>query len=94
MRRRVFLILMILWMAGIFVFSSRSGDESAEDSYFVGAMVGDFFVPGFDEWSPEKQQEFAEKIDHPVRKTAHATEYAVRSSRRAALLTVPLCVMV
>ena len=64
-------------MAGIFVFSSRSGDESAEDSYFVGAMVGDFFVPGFDEWSPEKQQEFAEKIDHPVRKTAHAAEYAV-----------------
>ena len=49
MRRRVFLILMILWMAGIFVFSSRSGDESAEDSYFVGTMVGDFFVPGFDE---------------------------------------------
>ena len=77
MRRRVFLILMILWMAGIFVFSSRSGDESAEDSYFVGTMVGDFFVPGFDEWSTEKQQEFAGKIDHPVRKTAHAAEYAV-----------------
>ena len=68
---------MILWMAGIFVFSSRSGDESAEDSYFVGTMVGDFFVPGFDEWSTEKQQEFAGKIDHPVRKTAHAAEYAV-----------------
>ena len=77
MRRSVFFILMLLWMAGIFVFSSRSGDESAEDSYFVGAMVGDLFVPGFDEWSMERQQEFAEMIDHPVRKTAHAAEYAV-----------------
>lgn len=76
-RRRVFLVLMILWMAGIFVFSSRSGDESTEDSYFVGNMVGEIFVPGFDEWSAEKQQAFAEKIDHPVRKTAHATEYAI-----------------
>ena len=46
MRRSVFFILMLLWMAGIFVFSSRSGDESAEDSYFVGAMVGDFFCAG------------------------------------------------
>lgn len=64
-------------MAGIFAFSSRSGSESTDDSYFVGTLVGDFFVPGFDEWSAVKQQEFAEKIDHPVRKTAHATEYAV-----------------
>ncbi len=76
-RRKVFLVLMILWMTGIFAFSSRSGDESAEDSYFAGTMVGDLFVPGFDEWSMERQQEFAEMIDHPVRKTAHAAEYAV-----------------
>ena len=77
MRRRVFLILMLLWMAGIFVFSSRSGSESSEDSYLVGTMVGDLFVPGFDEWSMQRQQAFAEAIDHPVRKTAHAAEYAV-----------------
>ena len=75
--RKIFLVMMLLWMAGIFAFSSRSGDESAEDSYLVGTMVGDIFVPGFDEWSAEKQQAFAEKIDHPVRKTAHATEYAI-----------------
>ena len=67
---------MILWMTGIFVFSSRSGDESAEDSYLAGTMVGELFVPGFDEWSAQRQQAFAEAIDHPVRKTAHAAEYA------------------
>ena len=68
---------MLLWMAGIFAFSSRSGSESSEDSYLVGIMVGDLFVPGFDEWSMQRQQAFAEAIDHPVRKTAHAAEYAV-----------------
>ena len=77
MRRRVFFILMLLWMAGIFAFSSRSGSESTEDSYFAGTIVGDLFIPGFDEWSEEEQQAFAGKIDHPVRKTAHAAEYAV-----------------
>ena len=78
---------MLLWMAGIFAFSSRSGDESAEDSYLVGTMVGDIFVPGFDEWSAEEQQAFAGKIDHPVRKTAHAAEYAVLG-----LLTAGVCI--
>lgn len=34
-------------------------------------------MPGFDEWSEQEQLEFAGKIDHPVRKTAHAMEYAV-----------------
>lgn len=87
MRRRVFLILMLLWMAGIFAFSSRSGSESSEDSYFVGTLVGDIFVPGFDEWTMQRQQEFAEAIDHPVRKTAHAAEYAV-----LALLAAGVCI--
>lgn len=73
----VFVLLMILWMGGIFAFSSRSGSESADDSYFVGTMVGELFVPGFDDWSVQEQQEFAQKIDYPVRKTAHATEYAI-----------------
>lgn len=73
----VFILLMILWMGGIFAFSSRSGSESADDSYFVGTMVGELFVPGFDDWSVQEQQDFAQKIDHPVRKTAHATEYAI-----------------
>ncbi len=38
-RRKVFLVLMILWMAGIFVFSSRSGDESAEYAV-LGLLAG------------------------------------------------------
>ena len=76
-RRKIFLALMCLWMICIFAFSARSGDESTDDSYLAGRVVGELFVPGFDEWNAEKQQKFVEKIDHPVRKTAHAAEYAI-----------------
>ncbi len=76
-RRKIFLILMILWMAAIFAFSSRSGDESAQDSYHAGILIGEVIIPGFEEWTSEKQLQFAETIDHPVRKTAHAAEYAI-----------------
>lgn len=68
---------MVAWMTMIFLFSARSGDLSAEDSAHAGMMVGRIFVPGFEQWSEQEKLEFAEKIDHPVRKTAHASEYAV-----------------
>ena len=77
LRRKVFLVLMLVMMVCIFLFSSRTSVDSTEDSYFVGRLVSELFVPDFDEWSAEDQQAFIEKIDHPVRKTAHATEYAV-----------------
>jgi VanZ family protein len=77
LRRKIFLTLMIIMMICIFLFSSRTADESTDDSYLVGRLVSELFVPGFEEWSAEDQQAFIEKIDHPVRKTAHATEYAV-----------------
>lgn len=77
LRRKVFLVLMLVMMVCIFLFSSRTSVDSTEDSYYVGRLVSELFVPDFDEWSAEDQQAFIEKIDHPVRKTAHATEYAV-----------------
>ena len=76
-RKKIFLALLIVCMVLIFAFSSRPGDESAEDSSWVSMLVGELFVPGFDEWSQAEQEAFAAGIDHPVRKTAHATEYAV-----------------
>ena len=35
------------------------------------------FVPGFDNMSEEQQIHMAQTIDYPVRKTAHAMEYAL-----------------
>jgi len=103
MRRKVFLVITIVCMAAIFLFSSRTGKESTGDSYFVGDIVGEIFVPGFDEWGVQERLEFAGKIDRLVRKTAHAVEYAVlglltagafigrRTSIRAGIL-VPWCI--
>ena len=76
-QRKVFLILMLLWMALIFFYSSRQADVSAEDSGRIGITLGRIFISDFEDWPEEEQQEFAARIDHPVRKTAHAAEYAV-----------------
>ncbi len=77
MRKKIFLALSLVWMIVIFLFSAREAQLSSQDSASVGELIGKIFVPGFAAWEPQKQLEFAKKIDHPVRKTAHATEYAV-----------------
>ena len=68
---------MLLWMALIFFYSSRQADVSAEDSGRIGMTIGRIFISDFEEWPEDEQQAFAARIDHPVRKTAHAAEYAV-----------------
>lgn len=75
--RRILLLLIILWMGCIYTFSGRDGNRSTEDSTRVGRAVCQLFVPGYRSWSKDRQYALAVKIDHPVRKTAHATEYAV-----------------
>lgn len=75
--RKIFTVLTILWMAVIYVYSAQPGDESGETSLGAGMMFGRIFVPGFDDWTEERQIEYAEKIDHPVRKAAHFTEYTI-----------------
>ena len=76
-RNKIFLILAVLWMVVIFSFSARPAEQSTGDSRWAGHMIGQLFVPGFEDWSDKEQETFAEKVDHPVRKTAHAMEYAV-----------------
>ena len=70
-------ILAVCWMAVIFWFSAAPAPESSEMSYTVGIQIGKVVVSDFDAWSIEKQNAFAEKIEYPIRKTAHATEYAI-----------------
>lgn len=64
-------------MALIFWFSAAPAEESTDMSLSAGTVVGELLVPDFEDWTKEEQAAFAEKIDHPVRKTAHATEYAI-----------------
>lgn len=75
--KRICLLAALFWMAVIFSFSARPADESARMSHSVGDWVGRVFVPGYEEWDEASRQEFAEDIDYPVRKCAHAGEYAV-----------------
>ena len=76
-RRKVFLILTVVWMAVIFLFSAKPGDESERQSLRAGKIVCSIFVPGYDNMSEQEQISMAESIDYPVRKAAHATEYAI-----------------
>lgn len=76
-RRLIFLILTIAWMLVIFSFSAKPATESDELSMSVGHAIGQLLVPDFESWSVREQDAFAERINLPVRKCAHATEYGV-----------------
>lgn len=76
-KRNVFLVLSLLWMVLIFYMSSQPADESTQTSLRAGRAVCTVFVPGYRKLPEDQKTGLARKIDHPVRKTAHATEYAV-----------------
>lgn len=70
--------LMIGWMVIIFCFSAQPAPESAEVSmtvsYRVVSAVDRAFSLDMDEG---ERIAWAERIDYPVRKAAHMTEYAI-----------------
>jgi len=76
-RKRICLILAVCWMAVIFTFSARNADLSTQDSMSIGILFGRLIVPSFAEMDTQMQVSFADMIDHPIRKMAHATEYAI-----------------
>lgn len=77
MRRWILSGITVIWMILIFSFSAQPASESTRMSHRVGYEVGRLLAPGFSGWDAERQLYFAEKVDYPVRKTAHATEYAI-----------------
>lgn len=75
--RGIFLAATLSWMIVIFSFSAQPADDSGATSQGVGAFLAELFVPGYGDWSMQRQEAFVEKIDHPVRKAGHLTEYAI-----------------
>lgn len=75
--RLVLILLVFVWMGVIFGFSSRPASLSAQDSYRVGKLFAELFVPNFKNWSADSQDKYIRSIDRPIRKTAHASEYAI-----------------
>lgn len=70
-------VLVALWMVAIFTFSSNPADESEEQSGYFTRIIASMVVPGYAGMTPEQQEAAAQPFDHPVRKTAHALEYAL-----------------
>lgn len=77
MKKAIFTIFVALWMGVIFCFSAQPAVESSKMSHSIGKVIGEVLVPDFKALSSEEQEAIAEKIDYPVRKTAHTMEYAV-----------------
>lgn len=77
MIRYIFRTMALLWMILIFSMSARDAELSTEDSNTVGRWIAQMTVSSFDEMTPEQQQVYIDALDHGIRKTAHATEYAI-----------------
>ena len=71
MRRKIFAAAAVLWMIVIFSFSAKVSEDSEEMSRSVGMLIGKAVIKEY------KEAAFAAKIDYPVRKAAHASEYAI-----------------
>ncbi len=67
----------IIWMCVIFWFSAQPAAESTQMSMTFGRKICSIFVPGYSKLSEKKQYTMAENIEFPVRKSAHASEYAL-----------------
>lgn len=77
MKRIIYTGLTLVWMCIIFWFSAAPAKESSEMSMSAGTLILQKLVPGYEEWEEDRQQEFVEKIEYPIRKCAHASEYAI-----------------
>lgn len=71
-------VLLLLLYFLIFSFSAQDGEESGSLSAYVSEKCVEFFnVLTGRHWSEVVMQEMAVYFEHPVRKLAHFTEYAV-----------------
>lgn len=71
------LIVLALWCVFIFSMSARVADDSDALSLGVAGYLLNLFVPDFGNMSITEQLALAESINHPIRKLAHFSEYAV-----------------
>lgn len=75
---KIMLLLSVLWMVVIFAFSAEPDTQSQKMSSGVSYQIVRVidYVTG-SEWSEAQKEQYAQKIDYPVRKMAHMSEYAI-----------------
>ena len=74
--RIVLLILIVLNLAVIIGFSGENAEKSSQTSNKVTEKVAEVVVPDFENKPAEEQKKIVQKMDPPIRKLAHFTEYA------------------
>lgn len=69
-------LLSIMLMTFIFILSAQNSGDSGSLSESVARLIAMVFVPGFDSMELDTQANILNMLWFPVRKLAHATEYA------------------
>lgn len=76
-KRRLYSVLIIVWMAIIFCFSAQNGSSSAQLSSSITFQLLRWIYPGFRGFALEKQLVYLAQFHTLIRKIAHMTEYGV-----------------
>ena len=71
------LLLTLAVMVMIYLFSAQTGKESGAMSGQITTWVLNMLVPGFGDFSGEKQEAIRSAVGFAVRKLAHFSEYAL-----------------
>lgn len=78
MKKKIAWLPAIVLMAMIFCFSNQPAEVSADLSGGISYQVVEFAVSIIDkDYDKKEMLSLAEKIDYPIRKLAHLTEYAL-----------------
>jgi len=64
-------------MTIIFLFSAENATTSGENSSWAANLIGRLFCDNYENFDEDEKAEFIDSIEHPVRKAAHFTLYAV-----------------
>lgn len=77
-KHRVILwLLLAVWMTIIFSFSAMDATASGRFSSGIAETAVKIIVPQYNDLSRDRQIDVLDQADHLVRKTAHASEYAI-----------------
>ncbi len=75
----------------IFIFSSQTGDISANLSGSITENIINFLIPDFETFTLEKQLDILDTAHFVIRKGAHFTEYAILGTFSVLTLLTHLC---
>lgn len=76
--RAVMPFLVAAWMGIIFLFSAQPAEKSSDMSGSISYMAAQKYSNLWNlDWKEGQLQTAAEKIEYPIRKIAHMTEYAI-----------------